>query len=193
MKFWHRHPYKEECLTNSFLEPRLGHNPLRTLVGEARAWAGEYYNERHVVGMFRDPRRRLWSAYNYFKHTNGMSKEARANMLENTPSVKEYAAYPGIGGCQVKMLLGRRCNENVRLTEAKLEKAKLNLRTRFQFVGLTEEWNDSVCLFYAMFGSHPNPVAFQNVRPSNQVSGEYVQERALQELSPEDDPWDYAL
>jgi len=31
------------------------------------------------------------------------------------------------------------------------------------------------------------------VRPSNQVSGEYVQERALQELSPEDDPWDYAL
>ena len=122
-----------------------------------------------------------------------MHDQERATMLNSTNTVKEFVAFPGIMGCQTKMVLGRRCSENVKLTKAKLENAKLRLRERFAFIGLTDDWNDSICLFHAMFGKEPMPVSFQNSRPSSVLSSDYEEDRALQELSPEDDPWDYEL
>ena len=37
----------------------------------------------------------------------------------------------------------------------------------FQFVGLTEEWNRSVCLWHATFGGAEHPSELLNVRPGN--------------------------
>lgn len=37
----------------------------------------------------------------------------------------------------------------------------------FMFVGLTEEFDLSVCLFHAMFGGECLPVEFENMRPGN--------------------------
>lgn len=168
--------------------------PLAEVEKQGRRQIGKKnYPGNRTVAMFRDPRRRLWSAFNYFKHTNGMPHDLREKMLNNSNTVKEFAAFPGIAGCQTKMVLGQRCSRNVPLTAAKLQVAKRRLRERFAFIGLTEEWNDSVCLFHAMFGKTPVSVAFQNVRPSKEVSRDYDPDRALRELSPQDDPWDYEL
>ena len=58
----------------------------------------------------------------------------------------------GIPGCQVKMLTGRRCAALYSPTMLDLGQAKARLETGFAFVGLTDHYDLSVCLFHAMFG-----------------------------------------
>ena len=68
-----------------------------------------------------------------------------------------------------RMLTGERCAESnysrgtkpfdggmARVTEAKRAVADL------AFVGLTERWNETVCLFHRMFGGSINPAEFMN-------------------------------
>jgi hypothetical protein len=62
------------------------------------------------------------------------------------------ARYPGLLGCQVKMLLGRSCVEKCPLREMDVEKAKDVLENSLAFVGLQEKWDSSVHAFHAQFG-----------------------------------------
>ncbi len=34
--------------------------------------------------------------------------------------------------------------------------------SKLAFVGITEEWDESVCLFHRMFGGHIHPMEFKN-------------------------------
>lgn len=74
------------------------------------------------------------------------------------------------------MLLGKACASEYTFQTQDLKVAKSRLRKAFAFVGLTEFWNLSICLFHAEFGGEVSPASFQNVRPSSRYDA--FEERA---------------
>merc|ERR1711957_1013294 len=50
--------------------------------------------------------------------------------------------------------------------------ARKRIDTGFAFVGLTEEWDLSVCLFHHMFGGECRPREFINTRPGEEREGD---------------------
>jgi len=162
-------------------------------------WIGQIFghkalkHEIHVpitVTFVRDPRRRLYSAYHYNMHADGMIPEDRTLMLRTVKSLKDYAAFPGIAGCQTKMFAGFSCAYNITITPAIRAKALERLR-KVAFVGDTDDWPNSICLFHSMFGGEINNHSFYNVRPSNHHSKGFDKDAALKELAPESDPDDW--
>lgn len=59
------------------------------------------------------------------------------------------------------------------------------------FVGLTEDWNDSICLFHAMYGSELSSHSFENVRSTASFTPQY--KSTVAQLDPADDPHDWAF
>eukprot|EP00049_Salpingoeca_infusionum_P001180 m.45868 g.45868 ORF g.45868 m.45868 type:complete len:311 (+) comp10902_c0_seq1:173-1105(+) len=173
------------CNFQQFRGPRIGHTPLKL---------GEISSGIQMVAMFRDPRARIWSAYNYGMHQVGMTGDDRRKMYQTVKTPQDYAAFPGIAGCQTKMLLGIKCNKNVPVTDDMVERAIGRLK-QFAFVGLTDEWNDSVCLFYRMFGGDHTPNAFKNVRDTADASGShaYVRSKGLEVFDVDVDPADWEV
>lgn len=92
------------------------------------------------------------------------------------------------------MMNGYKCALNIEVTAAMTEKAVARLEN-VAFVGLTEEWNDSICLFHAMFGGEMNPHSFQNVRSTNAFATgrDYQRDAATEQVTVSDDPHDWAL
>jgi hypothetical protein len=60
----------------------------------------------------------------------------------------------------------------------------------FAFVGILEQFDLSICLFHAMFGSECLAVEFLNVRPTGYHESEAAQEAELKQLKEHPDPWD---
>ena len=142
--------------------------------------------------MVRDPRRRLYSAYNYGMHAFG-ANSAHKVMEEQVHSLRDFIKYPGIQDCQVKMLNGLYCAQVVEVTEAMVNRA-IDRMARAAFVGITDEWNDSMCLFHAMYGGRLPAPAFQNIRATDHmVAGSYNSQQALVAVAKEDDPNDWRL
>lgn len=104
----------------------------------------------NIVAMFRDPRRRLVSAYNDQKHCYGLSGKLFPGLKAIT-TLRDFVKYPGIAGCMTKMVLGHYCAADMELTQADLAEAKRILHG-MAFVGITELWSESICLFTTMFG-----------------------------------------
>lgn len=113
-------------------------------------------------------------------------------MDQATPTVKDFIDYPGLKSCMVKMLTGSKCAADVPVDEARLATAVAVLREA-AFVGITDEWNESMCLFHAMYGGDLNEHVFQNVRATDTMNRGYNRDEALEKLSPEDDPYDWQL
>ena len=78
------------------------------------------------------------------------------------------AAWPGLRGCATRLLTGRPCNAaSAALGPDDAALAIARLRRDFAFVGLTEHFDVSVCLFGAMFGgAFSEANMLQNYRPS---------------------------
>ncbi len=77
----------------------------------------------------------------------------------------KYAQWPGLKGCYAKLLTGRACNSDVSLQSSDVALAVSRLRRDFAFVGLTEFFDVSVCLFGAMYGGTFAPAnMLQNYR-----------------------------
>mmetsp|Transcript_65440 Transcript_65440/g.140008 ORF Transcript_65440/g.140008 Transcript_65440/m.140008 type:complete len:348 (+) Transcript_65440:16-1059(+) len=51
-------------------------------------------------------------------------------------------------------------------TRAEIDEAKLRLQTGFAFIGDTDQWDLSICLFNTMFNQVCRPAQFSNSRPS---------------------------
>lgn len=60
-------------------------------------------------------------------------------------------AHPFLGNTQVKMLVGDDCSVPLNITRAIFEEAERRLHN-MAFVGLTDAFNASVCLFHHMYG-----------------------------------------
>ena len=97
-----------------------------------------------------------------------VQEEAQINGLAEDVRIKMYAEWPGIGNCQAKMIgAGKYCADEYKFNEKDFHRAVKRLKT-FRFIGLTDEWNRSVCLFHRKFRiPHILPVEFQNSRSGN--------------------------
>eukprot|EP00039_Didymoeca_costata_P003417 m.67520 g.67520 ORF g.67520 m.67520 type:complete len:351 (+) comp11897_c0_seq1:122-1174(+) len=147
----------------------------------------QLYNSQRGVALLRDPRKRDFSAF-HSKHADGMKKQLKPS-LKRVETLGDYMAFPGIRSCQVKMMTGRYCAEYSLVTNQDLENAKKHLSTALAFVGLTDYFNESVCLFHAMFGGNPRESSFSHARPTSQFSSGYESSEAPFV----DDPFDEAL
>jgi len=164
------YPLNEWC-PHSFARFESGHAPMP-------AWA-QY---EHVVSMFRDPKRRLVSGYFHNFHdcprlrrrhyctgeNIGCSHLFAAQWWRQKERLHEYANC--VSGCQALMLTGRPCGvHGMRrpgpVNDSAAESEALAALERLGFVGLTEEWPTSVCLFHARFGGDCFKASFKNVRP----------------------------
>lgn len=143
-----------------------------------------------VVTFLRDPRQRLRSAYHHNLHADGLGEELHAVLESEVSSLREFARYKGIGGCQVRMLLGWRCSDQEHImTEAHVRAAIAVLRDNVAFFGLTGYWNLSMRLFYLTFGGEVWDGAVKNERVGKYNSAA----KAAESLAPDDDPMDWML
>jgi hypothetical protein len=70
-----------------------------------------------------------------------------------------------MNSCMTKMLAGHYCAEQgVEMTSYLIKLAEDRLINDFAFVGLTERWDESICLFHQMLGGIAREVEFENVR-----------------------------
>lgn len=127
-------------------------------------------NKGHFVTMMRQPEQRLLSHWHYSISHPGFAQG-------NASNIRDFAKQ--MQGCAVKMLtekaelgsLASPCfNVELRPTMAMANEAVQRLREGFAFVGLTDKWQLSICLFHAMYGAKCNDVEFQDVNRQRQNS-----------------------
>jgi hypothetical protein len=147
-----------------------------TGMGNHKMYMQDYLH--HTVSMFRQPEQRLISGYNDFYHSWGCS--------ERPESVLDYA--DALQGCSVKMLtrvsggllepfhadkctkaqadlpknskpIGLVCSDHTVPTDKETALAVGRIAD-LAFVGITEQWDLSMCLFHAMFGGQCHAADF---------------------------------
>jgi hypothetical protein len=115
--------------------------------------------------MLRQPEQRIISAFKA-NQRNFTFKNCR------NCSLPEYAEIAS--GMAVRMLNGHPWKDTqIQITPEMVDNAVHRLETGFAFVGLTEEWPLSVCLFHKMFGGRPQKRDFLDVRPGKAHSNLY--------------------
>ncbi|EGD80597.1 hypothetical protein PTSG_01186 [Salpingoeca rosetta] len=164
------------CDLRLFRRPRVGHRSLPQ--GDMSRTTSVY------VAMFRDPRERLRSAYMNGLHAVGVRAQRRLDMLRTVKTPRDFVNFPGVKHCQVKMMAGYKCGEDVEVTHMHVKLALHRLRTHFVFVGITDSWTESVCLFHRMFGGRLVEHAFHNVRETTGNLGNRQRRRANDTMTP---------
>eukprot|EP00427_Karlodinium_veneficum_P009476 CAMPEP_0169077238 /NCGR_PEP_ID=MMETSP1015-20121227/8771_1 /TAXON_ID=342587 /ORGANISM="Karlodinium micrum, Strain CCMP2283" /LENGTH=410 /DNA_ID=CAMNT_0009136747 /DNA_START=33 /DNA_END=1265 /DNA_ORIENTATION=+ len=146
----------------------------------------------NVVGFFRLPRHRIASAFNEGMHASGFSHDMYKQMTsECRGNVTCFANFPGIAGCATRMLTGQKCaNESSVIWPERITQAIETVHS-MAFVGLTEQWNESICLFHLMFGSRLHPAELKDYHPTH-VAEESITKEHL-ELSAYVDEADEAV
>jgi len=149
------------------------------------------------VGIFRLPEERMVSAFNHFAEGKGDILKFRQYTLGTV--TKMLAGSSPIGtpvvDCSFKYqelfadatdCSDEKCNECLRTPETDLPKALERLKS-FAFVGLTEQFSLSVCLWHVMFGGECLPVEFENMRKGVEHTNTAM---LLDELKDHQDPFD---
>eukprot|EP00931_Biecheleriopsis_adriatica_P063345 TRINITY_DN38336_c0_g2_i2.p1 TRINITY_DN38336_c0_g2~~TRINITY_DN38336_c0_g2_i2.p1 ORF type:complete len:432 (+),score=86.41 TRINITY_DN38336_c0_g2_i2:55-1350(+) len=140
-----------------------------------------------VIGFFRRPSQRLISAYYNGLHANGFTQEGNRLLVEECglngrhPGAGCYARYPGIAGCSARMLTGATCAEPLSSSGApsSFDGGRLRLSEALKsldamaFVGLTERWDESVCLFHRMFGGRLSTAQLLDMHMGRQHQDRY--------------------
>jgi hypothetical protein len=162
-----------------------------------------------MATIFRDPLSRVISAFNFRREglmiPNGMTlndasrQRFRSDILNSDCPICAYALHRNIQSCQTKMVLGYRCGQTVKMTESKFKEAIRRVREGFAFIGLTEEYEASKLLFFAMLNLPPPPdLILDNVRnveerdqgirkhPSSELRRQLIEAKAI-------DPFDSAV
>eukprot|EP00729_Bicosta_minor_P002262 gene2262-11704_t len=129
----HKYPPQKYCPADAFAPwfNLFGHDPLKKKHVLSAQTSGAAPGG---AALFRDPRKRLWSAYQSL-HSQGMGGERKAKLVATVKSAADYARFPGIAGCQVKMLTGNQCAAASPITPAVVAEAKERLRSTLGFVG----------------------------------------------------------
>jgi hypothetical protein len=122
------------------------------------------------VAMIRDPKLRLISAFLDSMHREGLPKEEndklmdaisrhpvnRTNTEEKNQFLKaaDYMGHKNMIGCYTKMLNGYDCYSSFITRDSPFNRTALNLAIsrleKFYFVGIFEEYQESIQLFHAM-------------------------------------------
>jgi len=127
----------------------------------------------HGVIMLRQPEQRILSAYYDNQHSWPLPVYGRM-----AADPLEFAQV--VSGCAVRMLTreGRGsgharngpCASTEPATAAEVTLAKQRLREGFVFLGITEEWDLSMCLLHAVFGGRCLGSDFLNTNPGSNSS-----------------------
>ena len=125
----------------------------------------------NVVGFFRQPEERLGSAFDHGLHSTGFGNKTdlyRRCRYPEPGNATCFVTYPGIAGCQARMLTGGECasHQHPVLDRDRIDRAMANVRD-MAFVGLTEEWGESICQFHRQFGGVPQQEEFGNIHPGH--------------------------
>ncbi|OLQ00578.1 hypothetical protein AK812_SmicGene16759 [Symbiodinium microadriaticum] len=144
----------------------------------------------HLVGMFRNPDQRILSAYH--DEANNFAAEDYGNFLIDT---SHHEIQQNGGNCTGSVVRGlpkrplldfartwkggvtyqlTADNQTMtalhprrpRVTRRDATEAARRVHDGFAFVGITEEWDLSICLFHKMFGGACNAFEFEDTRPS---------------------------
>eukprot|EP00038_Savillea_parva_P031995 m.92710 g.92710 ORF g.92710 m.92710 type:complete len:479 (-) comp9970_c0_seq2:479-1915(-) len=155
-----------------------------------------------VMGLFREPRRRLVSGWNHDKHAMGIAGDDRVHFEQSVTTIEEYVAYRAIPACATKMLIGAYCARTRNITVHAFDEAIRRLQA-MAFVGLTDAFDASACLFCRMFNVTPQPFMFgkrAHARPgqshhSHQLpgGGQRVPTTYAEQLDPAVDPLDHVV
>jgi len=120
-----------------------GHDAIRDGYANGRCSQAWESHKGQFVAMFRQPAERTFSGFRHNRH----------DVSNKSLDLGEYAS--AVEGCSVKMINGRACGDPQPVTNSMVYKAMSRIDEGFAFVGLTEEWELSVCLFHRMFGGGP--------------------------------------
>jgi len=164
--------------------------------------AGTAYNLNfgRLVTMLRNPEQRLISMYNYYGPMAlyiSRQKEKEWPYDTESPSLREYAEVNA--ACTVRQLTTDHfapcwATFDSRSLAPQVSEAIEMLQDGFVFVGITEQWALSVCLFRAMFGGQCRRSDLLNTRPgSDSNSSSSSSDYDTSELYGWVDPWDGAL
>jgi len=115
------------------------------------------------VVMLRSPYSRLKSAYVYL-HANGIDPKLFDSLHTEVKTFEDYVAFSAIPSCATKMTLGHYCGGTLAITPELMIQALGHLHQAFTFVGITDYWDVSICLFHAQFGGAQHQSSFVNVR-----------------------------
>ena len=130
-----------------------------------------------MVGLFRSPAQRLLSAYYQEGGPHGVHHTARGS-LTSPVAYAHYCADGTSTQCaankQCSYVIGRSCRSASDLHEA----VSRLLSGSFVFVGLTELWKPSVCLFHRLLGGGARPTEFEPSRVNAGASGTGSEKRA---------------
>lgn len=169
-----RYPQKQYCrdgvLSNKF---QTWHLPLSTEIKQ---------HNFQVIALFRKPAQRMLSAFYDAHHANGFSEETLNKMGSYVGrNASRFASYDGIAGCMARMLTGGFCADDPAKREAPFDggmgvvNEAIATLDSMPFVGISEEFDESICLFHLMFGGMPYSKEFRDVHPGNKhpQSGNY--------------------
>lgn len=124
-----------------------------------------------VAAFFRQPEERIVSAFYDGRHSSGFPNKIREELVRSMSATKTksrgcvidgrvyhnslmcFARFPGIAGCMSRMLTGETCADGI-LQESGFENLPYALdivMNHLDFVGLTEDWNESICQFHRLY------------------------------------------
>lgn len=185
--FWHRNEQTDGLGTHESI-----------LQMDFDQWAGNF------VGIFREPRARAKSSHKFFSDRCGkMDVNSKQRQCETAPELgcdctmaaPEYAAR--MTGLVTKMLTGQSddstpCSFVIGECVDQHVKPDVDMALErlkgFKFIGLTEEWDLSVCLFHTMFGGNCSASEFSNVRLTDSVVTD--EDKSKEEKSMDDAFWE---
>jgi len=168
--------YTEAYCAGSF-EWWLGGNPRTlhpTAMGSAMLYNRLYVG--HTFSMFRQPEQRTIS--HYYEYIEGeffVLAEQVFNGWTKEPTLAEFAHRTQ--GWSVRMItrIGANCEwmvGNVTEAETALAVSRVSDGHTFSFIGITDQWDLSMCLVHAMFGGKCLASDFANTRPGPNASAD---------------------
>jgi len=140
-------------------------------ISHAGIGSGYEFNKGRFMGFFRQPEERLISHFNFkIEERNAALKTFRAPR-DDIPLDMFIANF---SGCETKTLTrdgGMPCDyqqggDGNPPSPHEVQEAKTRLREGFSFVGITEQWSLSICLFNVMFNQTCQAHQFLNARPA---------------------------
>jgi hypothetical protein len=168
---WFEHVFKHPANPSS-------HVPVSA--DDYEVWKG------NLFGMFRHPVRRAQSAWHTLANGKGNLSEFAINIRGQQASMLSL----GDAAEQRKLCeLGQANCSNLEVPNVTLAIERLE---GFAFIGLTEEFDLSVCLFHRKFGGECLDVEFVNVRKGayNEQTDPEELDSELAMLKAQGDPWD---
>jgi len=163
--------WNKKCGDGRFARFESGHEPLDPTMSDESL--------SKVVMMVREPNARISSGYMHNLHDcfplqkkyNIKHQDAQPWQPDGEldPSIlEEYARC--VHSCMTNMLIGHSCayyrGEPSEEQQSLDREAALARLPKLGFVGLTDQWDLSVCLWHAKFGGECLPAEFRNVRPA---------------------------